>query len=103
MNHACKSSHHTWCAPTSSINYGRLLASLGSELSILQSVPLEDIARADSSLVAEAIARLRAGQVIRDAGYDGEYGVIRLFQDDELRRHTGGGLLFEATGSKSSP
>ena len=81
--------------------YGRLLASLGSELSILQSVPLEDIARADSSLVAEAVARLRAGQVIRDAGYDGEYGVIRLFQDDELRRHTGGGLLFE--GANLSP
>ena len=84
-------------------NYGRLLASLGSELSILQSVPLEDIARADSSLVAEAIARLRAGQVIRDAGYDGEYGVIRLFQDDELRRHTGGGLLFETAPSQSDP
>ncbi|HUD85935.1 MAG TPA: UvrD-helicase domain-containing protein [Xanthobacteraceae bacterium] len=75
--------------------YGRLLSTLGSELSILQSVPLEDIARADSSLVAEAIARLRAGKVIRDAGYDGEYGVIRLFEDDELRRRTAGGLLFE--------
>jgi uncharacterized protein (TIGR00375 family) len=84
-------------------NYGRLLASLGSELSILQSVPLEDIARADSSLVAEAIARLRAGQVIRDAGYDGEYGVIRLFQKDELRRHTAGGLLFETAPSQSDP
>ena len=80
-------------------SYGRLLGALGSELTILQSVPLEDIARADSSLVAEAIARLRAGQVIRDAGYDGEYGVIRLFQDDELRQHTVGGLLFE----KSAP
>ena len=75
--------------------YGRMLANLGSELSILQSVPLEDIARANSSLVAEAIARLRAGRVIRDAGYDGEYGVISLFQDDELRRRTAGGLLFE--------
>jgi DNA helicase-2/ATP-dependent DNA helicase PcrA len=84
-------------------NYGRLLASLGSELTILQSVPLEDIARADSTLVAEAIARLRAGQVIRDAGYDGEYGVIRLFQDDELRRRTAGGFLFESTAINPLP
>jgi uncharacterized protein (TIGR00375 family) len=83
--------------------YSRLLAALGSELSILQSVPLEDIARADSSLVAEAVARLRAGQVIRDAGYDGEYGVIRLFQDDELRRHTNGGLLFEGLNLSPPP
>ncbi len=83
--------------------YGRLLSTLGSELSILQSVPLEDIARADSSLVAEAIARLRAGKVIRDAGYDGEYGVIRLFEDDELRRRTAGGLLFDTPTTNPPP
>jgi DNA helicase II / ATP-dependent DNA helicase PcrA len=75
--------------------YGRLLATLGSELSILQSVPLEEIGRAGSSLLAEAIARLRAGKVEREAGYDGEYGVIRLFADDELRRQSAGSMLFE--------
>jgi DNA helicase II / ATP-dependent DNA helicase PcrA len=79
--------------------YGRLLSTLGSELDILQAVPLDDIARLNSSLLAEAIARLRAGKVLRDAGYDGEYGVIRLFEADELRRRTGGGLLFEAPPS----
>ena len=75
--------------------YGRVLSALGAELSILQSVSLEDIARAESSLLAEAIARLRAGKVIRHAGYDGEYGVIRLFADGELRRQTGGMLFAE--------
>ena len=84
-------------------SYGRLLSALGSELAILQSVPLEDITRTGSSLLAEAIARLRAGQVIRDAGYDGEYGVIRLFQDDELRRRTAGGLLFEGAALNPPP
>jgi len=76
--------------------YGRLLSALGPELDILQNVPLEDISRADSSVLAEAVARLRAGKVIRDAGYDGEYGVIRLFEPDELRRRTAGGMLFES-------
>jgi uncharacterized protein (TIGR00375 family) len=76
--------------------YGRLLSALGPELDILQAVPLEDISRADSSVLAEAVARLRAGKVIRDAGYDGEYGVIRLFEPDELRRRTAGGMLFES-------
>ncbi len=84
-------------------SYGKLVAALGSELSILQSVPFEDIARADSSLLAEAIARLRAGKVIRDAGYDGEYGVIRLFADDELKQRTAGGLLFEMPNALPSP
>ena len=47
-------------------------------------VPLEDVARASSALLAEGIARLRAGRVMRDAGYDGEYGTIRLFEESEL-------------------
>jgi uncharacterized protein (TIGR00375 family) len=76
--------------------YDQAIAKLGAELEVLQDVPCEDIARTGSSLLAEAIARLRAGKVIREAGYDGEYGVIRLFAPDELKRLTSGGLLFEA-------
>jgi len=64
---------------------GRLTAALGPELGILRDVPLDDVRRAGGSLLGEAIARLRRGEVIRDAGYDGEYGTIRLFQPDELR------------------
>jgi DNA helicase-2/ATP-dependent DNA helicase PcrA len=80
--------------------YDQAIAKLGSELSILQSVPVEDIARAGSALLAEAITRLRAGQVICEPGYDGEYGVIRLFEDSELKRLTAGALLFDAPISK---
>jgi DNA helicase-2/ATP-dependent DNA helicase PcrA len=75
--------------------YERLLTRLGPELEILESVPVEDTAGADSPVLAEAIARLRKGQVIREPGYDGEYGVIRLFEPGELRRRAGGGLLFD--------
>src|SRR5262245_33924893 len=81
-------------------SYDQAIAKLGSELSILEAVPVQDIARASSSLLAEAISRLRAGQVIRDPGYDGEYGVIRLFQANELERLTAGRLLFDAPASK---
>jgi DNA helicase II / ATP-dependent DNA helicase PcrA len=81
-------------------SYDRVVSSFGSELDILQNVPVEDIARAESSLLAEAITRLRAGNVIRESGYDGEYGVIRLFEDSELKRLTAGNLLFEAPSSK---
>jgi len=77
-------------------NYEHAIAALGPELSILRDVPIEDIARAESSLLAEAVSRLRAGKVIREAGYDGEYGVIRLFEENELKRITAGAVLFEA-------
>ena len=63
---------------------GRLVAALGPELTILSSVPLDDLTRAGGSRIGEAIARLRRGEVIREAGYDGEYGTIRLFQPAEL-------------------
>ena len=63
---------------------GRLVAALGPELGILRDVPVDDVRRVGGSLLGEGIARLRRGEVIRDAGYDGEYGTIRLFQPDEL-------------------
>src|SRR5579863_920585 len=79
--------------------YDRVLASLGPELNLLEETPVEDIAKADA-LLSEAVIRLRSGAVIRDAGYDGEYGVIRLFEDKELRRLTKGGLLFDASSPR---
>jgi DNA helicase II / ATP-dependent DNA helicase PcrA len=82
--------------------YDRVVAALGPELSLLEDVPIEDIARQDG-LLGEAVRRLRRGAVIRQAGYDGEYGVIRLFGDAELSRLTKGGLLFAAPEPRLSP
>jgi DNA helicase-2/ATP-dependent DNA helicase PcrA len=79
--------------------YERVTAALGPELAILEDAPLEDVTRADP-LLGEAVARLRKGAVIRDAGYDGEYGVIRLFEDAELRRLAKGRLLFDTPASR---
>ena len=76
-------------------SYQHLVTTLGSELEILNEVPVEDVRRADDGLLGEAISRLRAGDVIREGGYDGEYGVIRLFDEDELREAKSGGLLFD--------
>ncbi len=59
--------------------YNKLLARLGPELFILQAAPLTEIARAGGERLADGIGRMRRGQVQADAGYDGEYGVIRLF------------------------
>jgi uncharacterized protein (TIGR00375 family) len=67
-----------------------LVAELGSELSILRDVPIAEITRAGGELLGEGIARLRRGQVHRTPGYDGEYGIIRLFEPAELRpKHVG--------------
>ncbi|MPZ86729.1 MAG: AAA family ATPase [Nitriliruptorales bacterium] len=62
-----------------------LIDRLGPELPLLERLPLAEIGEADSPVLVEAIDRLRRGQVIREAGFDGEYGVIRMFEEAELR------------------
>lgn len=65
------------------LEYEKLIHKFGSELSILKQVPVDEISKS-SPLLGEGISRLREGKVIKQAGYDGEYGVIRLFEKDEL-------------------
>jgi len=70
---------------SATLEYERLLNKFGSELSILQDIPTDEISK-ESTLLGEGISRLRQGKVIKHAGYDGEYGIIRLFEEDELKR-----------------
>jgi uncharacterized protein (TIGR00375 family) len=64
-----------------------LYESLGSELFILREAAAQDIAKscgdAPGELIAEGIRRVRAGKVVIEAGYDGEYGRVRLFIKDK--------------------
>jgi DNA helicase II / ATP-dependent DNA helicase PcrA len=80
---------------TVAARYDQLLARLGSELTILLDAPLDAIGAATSPLLAEAIRRLRAGEVIRQGGYDGIYGNIHLFLPDELESDKSISLLFD--------
>ncbi|SCF43149.1 UvrD-helicase domain-containing protein [Micromonospora mirobrigensis] len=72
-----------------------LVAALGPELEILTRAPLDEIGRVGGELLAEGIGRLRRGDVRRVPGYDGEYGVITLFDADEL------GSATEGTGQET--
>ncbi|MFC1532972.1 UvrD-helicase domain-containing protein [Thermodesulfobacteriota bacterium] len=76
--------------------YEELLSVLGPELRILMDVPLKDIENAQGIILSTAIDRMRRGQVIRLEGYDGEYGVIRLFRESEKAELAGQRLLFKA-------
>jgi DNA helicase II / ATP-dependent DNA helicase PcrA len=66
-----------------------ITAALGPEMEVLSRTPTDLIASCPTpiaSRLAEAVARLRRGEVIRRAGFDGEYGVIRVFEPGELSR-----------------
>lgn len=84
-------------------SYERLVSELGPELTLLDQVPLDDVRRASSSLLADALDRLRRGDVRREAGYDGEYGRIRLFGAEELKDRTRGNALFALPEPEPKP
>ena len=69
--------------------YETMLCKLGSEFEILREIPVEEIRKEAGYMIAEGIRRLRAGQVKRTPGFDGEYGAIRLFEQDEIETPNG--------------
>ncbi len=83
--------------------YGEMLAGLGNEFSILREQPVEAIQSLAGYHIGEGIRRLRLGRVRRFPGFDGEYGIIRLFEPSELNSMEGQMSLFEVKGGSGQP
>ena len=73
--------------------YNDTLFNFGSELDILLNIPTETIAKTDT-ILSEAIDRMRKKQVIIKEGFDGEFGVIKVFADGELDKNNKTPKLF---------
>lgn len=65
--------------------YHEVIDRLGNEFDVLRTVPLEAIDAAGFKLLAHAIGKLRSGDVVRDPGYDGLYGTIKVFKNADER------------------
>ena len=84
--------------------YQAMVSRLGSELDILLDIPEDDIAQVGGSLIAEGIRRMRVGEVDILPGYDGDYGVIKLFNpEDRLGGDTQIALLEEIPAKVRKP
>lgn len=68
--------------------YHDVLARLGDEFTVLRSVHPDVMRDAGFTLLALAIERLRAGNVVRDPGFDGVFGTIKVFKDAAERAST---------------
>ncbi|MCU0289687.1 MAG: UvrD-helicase domain-containing protein, partial [Acidobacteria bacterium] len=70
-----------------------------TELGILLDVPLAEIEKISGYRLAEAVSRMRNREVHVKEGFDGEYGVITLFDKKEggIFPGTNQGLLFKET------
>lgn len=63
--------------------YDVLIEALGSELEILMNVEIEKIKEISLPEIAEGVKRVREEKVIVQPGFDGQYGVVRIFSDEE--------------------
>ena len=64
--------------------HAALLERLGPELELLCYRPLAEV-RACWEELGEALERVRTGKVLRRGGYDGEYGLVQIFDATERK------------------
>jgi len=59
--------------------YEKLTDSLGNEIKILTKVDIGEIAKVSGGKVAEGVEKVRKGDLVIDPGYDGVYGVVKIW------------------------
>jgi len=83
--------------------YNKLLCACGPELLILREIPLEEVRMVAGTLTAEGIRRVREGVLEIKPGFDGQYGQVNIFTEDERRSFLGQAALFEDAPSLVLP
>jgi len=63
--------------------FNRLIEGVGSEFHILLDASISEIRSVAQPIVAEAIERVRKGQLHIQPGFDGEFGTIHVFTEEE--------------------
>jgi uncharacterized protein (TIGR00375 family) len=74
--------------------YQTALHKLGSEFDILHTLDIDTVEQAAIPLLGEAIARMRRKEINVIPGYDGEYGRVQIFKDQERETLLGQQSLF---------
>lgn len=81
--------------------HAKVIRTFGSEYAFLFDATPQDIERALGPLIAEAVRRMREGRVTPSPGFDGEFGVIRMFDKQELVRLRGQDELFPTAAPRA--
>jgi len=79
-----------------------LVEKLGPEFDILTKLKRDAIDAAGPPLLGEAITRVRKNKIDLLPGYDGEFGKIRIFKEDERKKLLGQKSLFIINSNNTS-
>lgn len=70
-------------AQRSQTAYDKLVSELNGEFTILLKASIEDIEKVSTKDIARAIAKVRAGDIFIDPGYDGVFGKVKVWPEDK--------------------
>jgi uncharacterized protein (TIGR00375 family) len=80
--------------------YATLVERLGPEFQILQKTSIDTLERHGPPLLSEAIRRMRDNEFTIAPGYDGEFGTVSLFTEDERHHLLGQKRLPDAAAAR---
>ena len=66
--------------------YSDIIKNVGNEFHVLLEADIDQIAQHSSPLIAEGVRRVRQGKVEVQGGYDGVYGTIKIFSEEEKKQ-----------------
>lgn len=81
-------------------HYKQLVHKAGSELNLLLHYDIEYVKTIGGELISEAVRRMRNREVYIQEGFDGEYGIIKVFKDGEAKSIIRSASLFEESESR---
>jgi len=65
--------------------YNLLVEEFGSEFEVLLKTPVEEIAKVSGPKVAEGIKKVRGGDIMVEPGYDGVFGIVKIWPFDSAQ------------------
>lgn len=72
-------------SPKVQVIYQKLTDSLGGEFNVLLSASIPEITKAAGDRIAQGISKVRTGDIHIDPGYDGVFGVVKIWREDEVK------------------
>lgn len=63
--------------------YKKLVSELGGEIKVLTKASIDEIAKISGPKIAEGVDKDRRGDLVIDPGYDGVFGVVKIWKDRE--------------------